>query len=113
MSAVDRDTAEHYVWGGVCDGWHLVKRDDMSVIAERAPAGAREVRHRHLRARQFFYVLAGEAVLELDGEAVPLAAGQGLEVAPGRAHQFRNDSADHVDFLVISVPAARGDRVES
>ena len=32
VDIVDRSSAEHYVWGGVCDGWHFVKRQDMSVI---------------------------------------------------------------------------------
>ncbi len=27
------EKAEHYLWGGNCDGWHLLKRDDMSVIS--------------------------------------------------------------------------------
>ena len=30
--------AEHYVWGDGCDGWHLLKHPDLSVIQERVPA---------------------------------------------------------------------------
>lgn len=37
----------------MCDGWNLVKRTDMSVIAERVPLGEREVRHFHSTAHQF------------------------------------------------------------
>ena len=36
------DTAEHYTWGGVCDGWHLLKDPTLSVIQERVPPGAGE-----------------------------------------------------------------------
>jgi mannose-6-phosphate isomerase-like protein (cupin superfamily) len=54
------ENAEHYTWGDVCDGWHLLKRDDMSVIQECVPVGAAEIMHYHNRARQFFYVLQGE-----------------------------------------------------
>ena len=110
MSAVDRDSARHYRWGEVCDGWHLLERTDLSVIEERVPAGAREARHRHARARQFFYILSGDAVMELDGRLVPLGPGQGLEIPPGCAHQLRNESASDVRFLVISMPTTRGDR---
>jgi hypothetical protein len=39
MQAIDRSAAEHYIWGQVCEGWHLVDRADMSVIAERVPPG--------------------------------------------------------------------------
>lgn len=112
MDPVDRSTAEHYVWGGVCDGWHLVKRGDLSVITERVPPGARETRHLHSVARQFFFILKGRAVLEFNGERVAIAEGQGLEVPPNTPHQFLNDSAEPVDFLVVSHPTTRGDRTD-
>lgn len=104
------DTAEHYRWGDVCDGWHLLKRDDFSVIRERVPHGAAETRHRHVRARQFFFVLDGAAVIEVNGVCHALAAGHGLHVPPGAAHQFRNESGTDVHFLVVSVPGSHGDR---
>lgn len=102
--------AEHYRWGQVCDGWHLLKLDELSVIRERVPPGATEIRHRHARARQFFYVLEGAALIEVDGVRHALAAGQSLHIPPGAAHQFRNDSAADVHFLVVSVPKSHGDR---
>jgi mannose-6-phosphate isomerase-like protein (cupin superfamily) len=113
MKPIDRTCAEHYVWGDACDGWHLVKRDGMSVIAERVPAGAREVRHFHAIARQFFFILSGCAVLEINGERFSLMEGQGMEVAPGISHQFLNESSEDVHFLVISHPSTRGDRVDA
>ncbi len=112
MQPIDRSTAEQYTWGGVCDGWHLLKRADLSVIAERVPPGARETRHVHGNARQFFYILSGCAVLEINGKRVALTEGQGIEVAPGMPHQFINESPADVHFLVISHPTTRGDRVE-
>ncbi|HEV7491681.1 MAG TPA: cupin domain-containing protein [Rhodanobacteraceae bacterium] len=110
IGPVGIDTAEHYRWGAVCDGWHLLKRDDFSVIRERVPPGAAETRHTHNHARQFFYVLDGAASIEVDGVCHALAAGQGLHVPPGAVHQFRNDSAADVHFLVVSVPKSHGDR---
>ena len=47
-----------------------------------------------------------------DGERVALAEGQGIEVAPGVAHQFMNVSREDVHFLVVSHPSTRGDRIE-
>jgi mannose-6-phosphate isomerase-like protein (cupin superfamily) len=108
---VSTDSAEHYTWGERCDGWHLLQRDDLSVIQERAPPGSAEVRHRHARSRQFFFVLEGEATLEVDGVARAIRAGEGIEVPPGTAHQFRNESARDVVFLVISAPKSHGDRI--
>lgn len=107
---ISKDTAEHYVWGGDCDGWHLVQGPDLSVIHERMPAGRAEVRHRHERARQFFFVLSGVLTLEVDGAPEDLGAGQGREVPPLAPHQALNRSGAPVEFLVISQPATRGDR---
>ena len=112
MGAVDIRSARHYRWGAASDGWHLLDGADLSVIQERVPPGDQERRHRHARARQFFYILAGEATLEIDGGEVVMSAGQGIEVPPGMPHQFFNRSAAAVDMLVISSPRSHGDRVD-
>lgn len=108
---VSIQNAEHYVWGEVCDGWHLLKRDSMSVIQERVPAGAMEQKHFHTTARQFFYILEGEGTMNFEEQVVLLKKGQGIEIAPHVKHQFMNRSNADVHFLVISVPSTRGDRV--
>ena len=105
------ENAEHYVWGEVCDGWHFLKRDDMSVIQERLPAGGAEVMHYHNSARQFFYMLEGEGTMIYEDHEVILKKGQGIEIAPQVKHQFKNQSNVDVHFLVISVPSTRGDRI--
>jgi mannose-6-phosphate isomerase-like protein (cupin superfamily) len=107
---VDRDSARHYVWGGVCDGWHLLDNAALSVIEERVPPGAAEMRHCHTRARQFFYVLSGTATLEVENAPHRLNPGQGLHVPPGVAHRLRNDEKTDLRFIVISSPHSHGDR---
>jgi mannose-6-phosphate isomerase-like protein (cupin superfamily) len=108
---ISTKNAEHYIWGEICDGWHLLQRDDMSVIQERVPAGAAEVMHYHGRARQFFYVLEGEGRMILEDQEVMLEKGQGLEISPMVRHQFKNSSQADVHFLVISVPSTGRDRI--
>jgi mannose-6-phosphate isomerase-like protein (cupin superfamily) len=108
---ITRETAEHYTWGDGCDGWHLVKRPDLSVIQERMPPGTAEVRHYHAKSRQFFFVLAGVLTMEIAGRLEALAAQQGLEIPAGAPHQARNESAAPVEFLVVSMPPSHGDRV--
>jgi mannose-6-phosphate isomerase-like protein (cupin superfamily) len=110
IRAISKKTAEHYTWGQGCDGWHLVKNPQLSVIQERMPAGTAEVRHFHHHAQQFFYVLAGKALMEVEGRSVLLNAGEGLWIPPRIAHQMRNDSSDDVHFLVMSQPSSHGDR---
>jgi mannose-6-phosphate isomerase-like protein (cupin superfamily) len=105
------ENAEHYIWGEMCDGWHLLKRDEMSVIQERVPAGAAEVMHYHNLARQFFYILEGEGTMVFEDHEVKMTMGQGLEIPPQMKHQFMNQSDTDVHFLVVSIPNTRGDRV--
>lgn len=108
---IAKENAEHYVWGEQCDGWHLVKQPGMSVIHESMPAGTQEARHYHTVARQFFFVLSGELTMEMEGEIQQLSRHQGIEIPPLAKHQARNESAQAVEFLVISHPTTRGDRV--
>jgi quercetin dioxygenase-like cupin family protein len=107
--------ARHYKWGGPagndCDGWHLVRTSELSVIQETMPAGASEARHYHLHARQFFYVIEGELTLEIERQHITLHAGEGAEIAPGEAHQAINQSPATTRFLVTSQPPGQGDRV--
>lgn len=110
MQPVSIDNTEHYLWGEGCDGWHLLKSADLSVIRERVPAGKAETLHFHRRAAQFFYILSGSAQLVVDGAPVPLSAGQGLHVPAGIPHRFENIGIDAVEFLVISSPPSHGDR---
>lgn len=108
---VSRGNADHYRWGTDCDGWHLVKDAQLSVIEEFMPPGAAEIRHHHARAQQFFYVLAGEVLMEVEDQATLLPAGSGIRVLPGTRHQIRNPSSGAARFLVISHPPSQGDRV--
>lgn len=110
MSIVARDDAEHYTWGDGCDGWHLVRGRQLSVILERMPPGTSEQPHVHDRARQFFFVFSGVATMQLGAETLRAEPGQGIEVAPGVAHRMRNDGARDLEFLVVSQPPSHGDR---
>lgn len=111
MKPVSISNAEHYLWGEQCDGWHLLKRDEISLIQERVPAGKTEVMHHHNHARQFFYILEGEGCMAFEDHVVTLNKGDGIEIPPLINHRFENKSSEDVLFLVISVPKSQGDRV--
>jgi uncharacterized cupin superfamily protein len=108
-----RAVGQEYGWGDGCQGWHLVRAQNLSVIEERMPPGTREARHWHARARQFFYVLKGTLTLEVEGVTHSLSARTGIELPQGTAHQASNDTAADVEFLVISEPPSHGDRHET
>jgi mannose-6-phosphate isomerase-like protein (cupin superfamily) len=106
-------TAEHYRWGDCCDAWYLVKNDRLNIIQEKMPPGTSETRHLHRKAQQFFYVLAGEAALEIDGHVVVLHAHEGALVSPGSLHRMQNMSKRDLEFVVTSEPPSHGDREEA
>jgi mannose-6-phosphate isomerase-like protein (cupin superfamily) len=111
MRVVDREVAEHYIWGNDCDGWHLVRDENLSVIEERMPRGASEVTHFHRSAQQFFYVLRGVAAFVVHGAEIHVSARQGIHIPAGVPHRIVNVSGDPLEFVVISQPPSHGDRV--
>src|SRR3954447_18084971 len=113
MKPISRNTAGHYLWGDNCDGWHLVKNESLSVIEEQMPPGTAEASHHHLKAQQFFYILAGRAEMEIGDTLLVLGAGEGVHIAPETVHRIRNGSDEPLRFLVISQPPSHGDRVGS
>ena len=111
MNVISKDNAEHYTWGEVCDGWHLLKTDHLSVIQERVPPGAAEQPHYHQHSHQFFFVLSGQATLEVNEQTLIIGPQQGLSVAPQQEHRLSNNSDQDLIFIVVSAPKSHGDRI--
>jgi mannose-6-phosphate isomerase-like protein (cupin superfamily) len=116
MKSASIRNAEHYTWPSaisehLCDGWHLHRSASLSVIEESMPPGTAELRHHHQHTTQFFYVLAGELTIELNGEEHRLAPNTGLTVVAETPHQVFNRGAQDAHFLVISQPPSHGDRI--
>ena len=109
---VSINSADHYTWGEACDGWHLVRSQDLSIIEERMPPHTAEHRHFHTKADQFFYVLSGEAQMEIEDQMFTLRGRTGIFIEHGRPHRISNQCDQDVTFLVISRPTTRGDRQE-
>lgn len=110
MTIVSTQSAAHYTWGDRCDGWHLLRNENASVIQERMPPGTSEVAHFHERSRQFFYVLAGQLSIVLDGVLHEIPTEHGCEVSPNVVHRVFNAADSEARFLVISVPPSHSDR---
>jgi mannose-6-phosphate isomerase-like protein (cupin superfamily) len=111
MEIVSRENAEHYVWGGVCDGWHLLKSSGLSVIQERVPPGGAEVKHYHEKAHQFFFVLSGEATMEIKEQKFVVGSEQGIEIPPKVSHRLSNEGKQDLSVIVVSAPMSHGDRI--
>ncbi|MDP5147516.1 cupin domain-containing protein [Shewanella sp. ULN5] len=113
MKVSTKINSEHYNWGEGCDGWHLVKSPQLSVIQERVPVGLCEVTHYHEKAEQFFFVLSGVATLIVEGKAHSLNPTEGFHVKANTTHQLKNDGDQELVFIVTSTPPSHGDRVEA
>src|SRR5664280_1413270 len=109
---VSASNAEHYNWGTNCEAWYFVRTPELNIIEERMASGTSEIAHHHVHARQFFFVLAGELTMMLEGKDFVLNPGEGLEIAPGELHQAINRGPGAVRFLVTSQPPSHGDRID-
>lgn len=110
---ISRNNAEHYIWGENCDGWRLIDEEDRSIIHECMPAGTSEIRHHHKKATQFFFILSGIMSIELNGIMYELKKYDGIEVKSLIPHQVFNTSDKDLEFLVVSQPNTRNDRIIS
>lgn len=112
MNILSKDNSvTHYQWGDTCDGWTLVEEDSLSVKLERMPPGTAEAKHYHERARQFFFILNGEARFEIESQQVTIKAGEGVHIRPGQRHRVLNDAKEDLEFILSSQPSTAGDRV--
>lgn len=110
LEPVGRDNAPHFTWGNGCEGWTLLADSRLHVLHERMAPGTAEQRHRHERTAQIYVILDGTATVEVAGQDIAVAAGEGIELPRGESHQIRNETAETLEFLVASSQPPRDDR---
>lgn len=101
-----------YKWGADCDAYVLVDEPALSVKLEQMQPGTCETLHFHQRSQQFFYVLAGEASMEIADDTLQLRKSEGVLVEAGARHRICNHGTEPLRFVVTSQPAVGHDRVE-
>ncbi len=107
----NKQNSEHYYWGQQCSGWHLVKSKHLSIIQEHMPPATQEQKHYHHFAEQFFFILGGVASFQIEEEWIEVEQGEGIHILPEIKHLIKNKREKDLEFLVISQPSTRGDRV--
>ena len=111
MSVVSKDKPlKHYQWGNHCDGWNLVEENSLSVKWERMPPHTLEQKHFHEKAQQFFFILKGEAVFEIEKERIIVKKEEGIHIPNGKHHRIINEGNVDLEFLLSSQPSTVGDR---
>lgn len=109
---LSKENATQYTWGNQCFGWRLVDTESLSIIQELMPPHTTEKLHYHNRAQQFFRILEGEATFVIEGKIIIVESGNGIHISPKTKHLIRNDNDTDLEFLLISEPSSRGDRIE-
>ncbi len=108
---ISKENSELYYWGDKCIGWHLVKSKNLSIIEELMPPNTKEEKHYHNFSEQFFQILNGTATFEIAGQTIEVEKGKGIHILPKIKHQIRNNTSENLEFIVISSPTTRGDRI--
>ena len=102
---------QYYKWGENCDGWNLVDEKSLSVKLENMPPHTFEQKHFHEKANQFFYILKGEAVFEIQRERITVKSENGIFIEAGKEHRILNEAEEDLEFILTSQPSTTGDRI--
>jgi mannose-6-phosphate isomerase-like protein (cupin superfamily) len=103
----------HYFWGKEqSQGWVFVDEKSLSVKLERMAGHSSESSHVHQYAQQFFFILKGQAVFEIENDRYQVLASEGIQVPAGKKHRILNESDQELEFLLSSGPTTTGDRTE-
>ncbi len=76
-----------------------------SVAQVLLPPGKASRRHYHPVAEESYYILSGQARLELDGAVAYLGPGDAVAIPAGTAHQIHNGGQTDLVLLAVCVPA--------
>ncbi len=71
-----------------------------------APPMSGPPRHVHTREDEWFYVLEGELVFELDGERHTIGAGGSVWLRRGVVHAYQNFTDRDARLLIVTTPGA-------
>jgi mannose-6-phosphate isomerase-like protein (cupin superfamily) len=69
------------------------------------PPGKASLKHYHPVAEESYYILAGTARMEMDGEVAVLGPGDSVIILPSQVHQIVNVGPGDVTLLAVCVPA--------
>ena len=73
-----------------------------SLAAATVPTGTTTQRHYHKLSEEFYYVLRGKGMMEVDGVEKQVGPGDAILIPAGSWHQIR--SMEDLDFLCCCAP---------
>ena len=76
--------------------------DQQSLAEATLPAGVATERHHHKVSEEFYYVLEGRGLMEIDGDERQVGVGDAILIPAGAWHQIRADES--MRFLCCCAP---------
>lgn len=76
--------------------------EKQSLAEARVPAGGATQRHYHKLAEEFYFILEGGGMMEIDGEARAVGPGDAILIPAGAWHTIRAE--DDLRFLCCCAP---------
>ena len=89
---------DHRPWG-----YYTVLADEADHKVKRICVypGKRLSLQRHRRRSEHWYVVSGEGTVTLDARAIPLRAGEAVNIPCGAAHRIANQGTGDVIFIEV------------
>lgn len=76
--------------------------EKQSLAEASIPAGGATERHWHRESEEFYFILAGGGLMEIDGESREVGVGDAILIPAGSWHQIR--ATDDLRFLCCCAP---------
>jgi mannose-6-phosphate isomerase len=89
---------DHRPWG-----YYTVLADEADHKVKRIVVypGKRLSLQRHRRRTEHWFLLAGEAIVTLDGRELPIRKGEAIDIPRGAAHRLQNTGPTEAAFIEV------------
>ncbi len=77
---------------------------NQSLAEARLPAGGQTTPHHHVKTEEIYYILAGQALMQIGDETAAVGPGDAIAIPPGSCHQITNTGEDVLRFLCCCAP---------
>ena len=82
---------------------------NQSLAEARLPVGGSTTAHHHPRTEEIYYILEGNANMQIDGQSRLVGPGDAIAIPPGAIHQIRNTGQTVLKFLCCCAPGYEHD----
>ncbi len=75
-----------------------------SLAEATLPGGTATERHYHKLSEEFYFILKGVGIMEIDGESSAVKSGDAILIPPGAWHQITANDDSSLEFLCCCAP---------